>query len=95
MTLPEIKGLVSQEAVLKDAVGSVLPLLCFYSSGIFSESDKEEEACLPGSSRMVANGDKDASVLVVEPVRSEELVVVRPKVRRESSRSSRQSARGK
>ncbi|XP_038043068.2 WD repeat-containing protein 90 isoform X1 [Anas platyrhynchos] len=59
---------------------------------IFSESDREEEACLPGSSRLVANGDKDTSVLVVEPGRSEELVV-RPKVRRESSRSPGQSAR--
>lgn len=94
MTLPEIKGLLSQEAVLKDAAGSVLPLRCFYSSGIFSESDREEEACLPGSSRLVANGDKDTSVLVVEPGRSEELVV-RPKVRRESSRSPGQSAHGK
>lgn len=94
MTLPKIKGLLSQEAVLKDAAGSVLPLRCFYSSGIFSESDREEEACLPGSSRLVANGDKDTSVLVVEPGRSEELVV-RPKVRRESSRSPGQSARGK
>ncbi|XP_074454129.1 WD repeat-containing protein 90 isoform X1 [Larus michahellis] len=59
---------------------------------IFSESDKEEEAGLPGSSRMVANGDKDASVRVVESVRSEELLVVRPKVGRESSRSPGESA---
>ncbi|XP_076207547.1 WD repeat-containing protein 90 isoform X3 [Aptenodytes patagonicus] len=59
---------------------------------IFSESDQEEEAGLPGSSRMVANGDKDASVLVVESVRNEELVVVRPKVRQESSRSLGESA---
>ncbi|KFQ55786.1 WD repeat-containing protein 90, partial [Nestor notabilis] len=54
---------------------------------IFSESDKEDEADLPGSSRMMVNGDKDASVLVVEPMRNEELVVVRPKERQESSRS--------
>ncbi|KAM6077548.1 WD repeat-containing protein 90 isoform 2-T2 [Theristicus caerulescens] len=47
---------------------------------IFSESDKEEEAGWPGTSRMVANGDKEASVLVVEAVRNEEPVVVRPKV---------------
>ncbi|KAM6299212.1 WD repeat-containing protein 90 [Aegotheles albertisi] len=59
---------------------------------IFSESDKEEEADHPGSSGMVANGDKDASVLVVESVRNEELLVVRPKVRRESSRSPGESA---
>ncbi|KAM9015938.1 WD repeat-containing protein 90 isoform 1-T1 [Ara ararauna] len=59
---------------------------------IFSESDKEEEADLPGSSRMVVNGDKDASVLVVEPVRNEELIVVRPKERQESSRSPGTSA---
>ncbi|XP_074742639.1 WD repeat-containing protein 90 isoform X2 [Strix uralensis] len=58
---------------------------------IFSESDKEEEAGLPGSSRMVANGDKDASVLVVESVRNEELLV-RSKVRQESSRSPGESA---
>ncbi|XP_010121618.1 PREDICTED: LOW QUALITY PROTEIN: WD repeat-containing protein 90, partial [Chlamydotis macqueenii] len=56
-------------------------------AGIFSESDKEEEADLPDSSRVVANGDKDASVVVVESVRNEELIVVRPKVRQESSRS--------
>ncbi|XP_064376546.1 WD repeat-containing protein 90 isoform X2 [Dromaius novaehollandiae] len=55
--------------------------------GIFSESDEEEEANLPGSSKTVANGDKDPSVLVVESVRSEEPFVVRPKVRQESSRS--------
>ena len=44
---------------------------------------------------MVGNGDKDASVLVVESVRNEELVVVRPKVREESSRSPGESANGK
>ncbi|KFQ93266.1 WD repeat-containing protein 90, partial [Nipponia nippon] len=54
---------------------------------IFSDSDKEEEAGWPGSSRMVANGDEDNSVLVVESVRNEEPVVVRPKVRQESPRS--------
>ncbi|KAM6407489.1 WD repeat-containing protein 90 [Rhynochetos jubatus] len=54
---------------------------------IFSESDKEEEADLPGSSRMEVNGTKDASVLVVESVRSEELVV-----RQESVRSPAESA---
>ncbi|XP_075624119.1 WD repeat-containing protein 90 isoform X1 [Balearica regulorum gibbericeps] len=59
---------------------------------IFSESDKEEEAGLPGSSRMMANGDKDASVPVVESVGYEELVVVRPKVRQESSRAPAESA---
>ncbi|KFV43748.1 WD repeat-containing protein 90, partial [Tyto alba] len=59
---------------------------------IFSESDKEEEAGLPGSSRMVANGDKDASVLEMESVRNEELLVVRPKVRQGSSRSPGESA---
>ncbi|KGL85799.1 WD repeat-containing protein 90, partial [Charadrius vociferus] len=59
---------------------------------IFSESDKEEEAELPGSSRMVANRDKDASVVMVEPVRNEELLVVRPKVRQESSKSPEESA---
>ncbi|KAM6320084.1 WD repeat-containing protein 90 [Podargus strigoides] len=58
---------------------------------IFSELDKEEEEDLPGSSSMVANGDKDASVLVVESVGKEELVV-RPKVRQESSRSPGASA---
>ena len=40
---------------------------------------------------MVGNGDKDASVLVVESVRNEELVVVR----QESSRSPGESANGK
>ncbi|KFZ61612.1 WD repeat-containing protein 90, partial [Podiceps cristatus] len=60
---------------------------------IFSESDKEEEADLPGSSRMVVNGDKDASVLV-ESVRNEELIVVRPKASQESSRSPGKSANG-
>ncbi|XP_064318212.1 WD repeat-containing protein 90 isoform X4 [Phalacrocorax carbo] len=65
-------------------VGSVHQAGC---PSIFSESDKEEEeAGLPGSSRMVAKGDKDALVLVMESVRNEELVV-RPKVRQESSRS--------
>ncbi|KFQ12750.1 WD repeat-containing protein 90, partial [Leptosomus discolor] len=59
---------------------------------IFSESDKEEEAGLPGSSRTVANGDQDASVLVVESVRNGELLVVRPKVRQESLRSPGESA---
>ncbi|XP_074014459.1 WD repeat-containing protein 90 [Numenius arquata] len=59
---------------------------------IFSESDREEEAGLPDSSRTVANGEKDASVLVVESVRNEELLVVRPKVRQESSRSPGESA---
>lgn len=44
---------------------------------------------------MVANGDKDASVRVVESVRSKELLVVRPKVGRESSRSPGESANGK
>lgn len=43
---------------------------------------------------MVANGVEDASVLVVESVRNEELVV-RPKVRQESLRSSGESANGK
>ncbi|XP_010019599.1 PREDICTED: WD repeat-containing protein 90, partial [Nestor notabilis] len=79
LALPEKKsppaGLRSSESV---------PLL---GPGIFSESDKEDEADLPGSSRMMVNGDKDASVLVVEPMRNEELVVVRPKERQESSRS--------
>ncbi|XP_055662481.1 WD repeat-containing protein 90 isoform X3 [Falco peregrinus] len=51
---------------------------------IFSESDKEEEeADLPGGSSVVANGDRDASVFVVESVRNKELVV-RPKGRQES-----------
>lgn len=44
---------------------------------------------------MVANGDKDASVLVVEPVRNEELLVVRPKVRQENLKSPGESANGK
>ncbi|XP_039934861.1 WD repeat-containing protein 90 isoform X5 [Hirundo rustica] len=53
---------------------------------IFSESDREEEADLPDSSRKVANGHKDSSVLVVESDGNEE-PVVRSKVRQESSRS--------
>ncbi|XP_071427702.1 WD repeat-containing protein 90 [Pithys albifrons albifrons] len=57
--------------------------------GSFSESDKEEEADLPGS-RMVANGDKDASALVVESDRNKEFAV-RPKVRQESPRSPEKS----
>ncbi|XP_027510694.1 WD repeat-containing protein 90 [Corapipo altera] len=57
--------------------------------GIFSELDKEEEAGLPGSSRMVANRDKDASVFVVESDRNKELV--RSKVRQESPRSPEKS----
>ncbi|RMC17874.1 hypothetical protein DUI87_05543 [Hirundo rustica rustica] len=61
---------------------STLPL----RSGIFSESDREEEADLPDSSRKVANGHKDSSVLVVESDGNEE-PVVRSKVRQESSRS--------
>ena len=43
---------------------------------------------------MVAKGDKDALVLVMESVRNEELVV-RPKVRQESSRSPGEPANGK
>ncbi|XP_069726130.1 WD repeat-containing protein 90 [Phaenicophaeus curvirostris] len=58
---------------------------------IFSESDKEEEAALPGCSRMVASGDKEASVLVVGLGRNKDLIV-RPKVRQESSRPPGQSA---
>ncbi|XP_039416096.1 WD repeat-containing protein 90 isoform X3 [Corvus cornix cornix] len=54
---------------------------------IFSESDKEEEEDLPGSSRVVANRHKDASVLVVGSDGSEEEPVVRPRVRQESPRS--------
>ncbi|XP_052535941.1 WD repeat-containing protein 90 isoform X1 [Tympanuchus pallidicinctus] len=57
---------------------------------IFSESDREEEACLPG--RAVENGDKDASVFVAEAARSEDLIVVRPKVRPESCRPAAPSA---
>ncbi|XP_032560024.1 WD repeat-containing protein 90 isoform X1 [Chiroxiphia lanceolata] len=57
--------------------------------GIFSELDKEEEAGLPGSSRMVANRDRDASIFVVESDRNKELV--RPKVRQESPRSPEKS----
>ncbi|RLV89514.1 hypothetical protein DV515_00014826 [Chloebia gouldiae] len=53
---------------------------------ISSESDREEEANLPDSSRKVANEHKDASVIVVESEGNEE-PVVRPKVRQESSRS--------
>ncbi|XP_064886977.1 WD repeat-containing protein 90 isoform X1 [Columba livia] len=59
---------------------------------ISSESDKEEEAGLRDSSKTVVNGDTGASVLVVESVRNEELVVVRPKLRQESSRSPGESA---
>ncbi|XP_051487835.1 WD repeat-containing protein 90 isoform X1 [Apus apus] len=59
---------------------------------VFSTSDQEEEADEAGSRGMVANGDKDASVLVMEPVRNEELVVVRPRGRQESSRSPGGSA---
>ncbi|XP_062444576.1 WD repeat-containing protein 90 [Rhea pennata] len=65
-------------------VGSVHQVGC---RGIFSESDEEEEANLLGSSKTMANGDKDPSVLVVESVRNEEPFVVRPKVKQESSRS--------
>ncbi|XP_009875977.1 PREDICTED: WD repeat-containing protein 90, partial [Apaloderma vittatum] len=61
-------------------------------AGNFSESDNEEEAGLTGSGRLVANGDKDASVLVVESVRNKELVVVRPKVQQESLKSPGVSA---
>ncbi|XP_064528587.1 WD repeat-containing protein 90 isoform X6 [Pseudopipra pipra] len=57
--------------------------------GIFSELDKEEEAGLPGSSRMVANRDKDPSIFVVESDRNKELV--RPKVRQESPSSPEKS----
>ncbi|XP_072205152.1 WD repeat-containing protein 90 isoform X2 [Excalfactoria chinensis] len=57
---------------------------------IFSESDREEEACLPG--RVVESGSKDTSVLVAEPARNEELIVVRPKVRLESCRFPAPSA---
>ncbi|POI33813.1 hypothetical protein CIB84_002434, partial [Bambusicola thoracicus] len=60
------------------------------AAGIFSESDREEEACLPG--RIAQNGGKDASVLVAEPARSEELIIVRPKVRPESCRPPAPSA---
>ncbi|XP_010000960.1 PREDICTED: WD repeat-containing protein 90 [Chaetura pelagica] len=62
------------------------------SSSVFSTSDQEEEADLAGSRGLVANGDKDASVLVMEPVRNEELVGVRPRGRQESSRSPGGSA---
>ncbi|XP_023792232.1 WD repeat-containing protein 90 [Cyanistes caeruleus] len=58
---------------------------------IFSESDREEEADLPGNSRKVANGHKDASVLVVESDGNEE-PTVRPKVRLESPRSPEKPA---
>lgn len=44
---------------------------------------------------MMVNGDKDASVLVVEPAGNEELIVVRPKERQESSRSPGTLASGK
>ncbi|XP_017664162.1 PREDICTED: WD repeat-containing protein 90 [Lepidothrix coronata] len=57
--------------------------------GIFSELDKKEEAGLPGSSRMVANRDKDPSIFVVESDRNKELV--RPKVRQESPSSPEKS----
>lgn len=68
-------------------VSSVHPAGC---QSIFSESDREEEACLPG--RIAQNGGKDASVLMAEPARSEELIVVRPKVRPESCRPPAPSA---
>ncbi|XP_053813526.1 WD repeat-containing protein 90 isoform X4 [Vidua chalybeata] len=58
---------------------------------ISSESDREEEADLPDSSRKVANEHKDASVIVVESDGNEE-PVVRPKVRQESSRSPEKPA---
>ncbi|XP_018863760.1 WD repeat-containing protein 90 isoform X7 [Parus major] len=58
---------------------------------IFSESDREEEADLPGNSRKVANGHKDVSVLVVESDGNEE-PIVRPKVRLESPRSPEKPA---
>lgn len=44
---------------------------------------------------MVANGHKDASVLVVESDGSEEEPVVRPRVRQESPRSPEKAANGK
>lgn len=56
----------------------------FSSSGIFSESDGEEEAALP-----------DSSGMVLESVRNEELVVMRPKVRQESLRSPGEPVNGK
>ncbi|XP_061849594.1 WD repeat-containing protein 90 isoform X2 [Colius striatus] len=65
-------------------VSAVRPAAC---PGVFSELDPEEEADVPGSSRIGAKGDKDASVPVVELLTNEELLVVRPKVRQESSRS--------
>lgn len=84
--LPEISGSVKREAVLE-------VLSCYsFSAGIFSESDREEEACLPG--RIAQDGGKDASVLMAEPARSEELIVVRPKVRPESCRPPAPSANG-
>lgn len=49
---------------------------------------------MPDSSRKVANGHKDASVLVVESDGSEE-PVVRPKVTQESPRSHEKPAKGK
>nr|XP_030140775.3 WD repeat-containing protein 90 isoform X6 [Taeniopygia guttata] len=58
---------------------------------ISSESDREEEADVPDSSRKVANEHKDASVIVVESEENEE-PVVRPKVRQESSRSPEKPA---
>ncbi|XP_019348592.1 WD repeat-containing protein 90 isoform X3 [Alligator mississippiensis] len=55
---------------------------------IFSESDEEVEADLQGSSRRVANGDRNHSALIMEePVKSEEPIVVRSKVSQECSRS--------
>ncbi|KAM7038912.1 WD repeat-containing protein 90 isoform 2-T2 [Acridotheres tristis] len=57
----------------------------------FSESDREEEADVPGSSGKVENGNKDVSVLVVESDGNEE-PVVRPKVRQESPRSPEKPA---
>ncbi|KAM7007238.1 LOW QUALITY PROTEIN: WD repeat-containing protein 90 [Passerculus sandwichensis] len=58
---------------------------------ISSESDREEEAERPGSSRKVANEHRDASVIVVESDGNEE-PVVRPRVRQESSRSPEKAA---
>ncbi|XP_041262484.1 WD repeat-containing protein 90 isoform X5 [Onychostruthus taczanowskii] len=58
---------------------------------ISSESDREEEADLPGSSRKVAKEHREASVIVVESDGNEE-PVVRPKVRQESSRSPEKPA---
>lgn len=51
--------------------------------------DTEEEAELLDS-KVVRNGDEDASVL--EPVRKEELLVVRPRERQESWSTPEESA---